>query len=90
MPTLSLKLMLAAAFRITTASARVTARPAEDLDSVGTPTDRQAVVHADGPYVLGHSLLGLQVIEGVTHTRDSTGQRPTRRSLSHTPTQNPK
>ena len=40
---------------------------------VGTPTDRQAVVHADGPYVLGHSLLGLQVIEGVTHTLDGTG-----------------
>ena len=52
---------------------------------VGTPTDRQAVVHADGPYVLGHSLLGLQVIEGVTHTLDGTGQRSTRRPLSRTP-----
>ena len=52
---------------------------------VGTPTDRQAVVHADDPYVLGHSLLGLQVIEGVTHTLDGTGQRSTRRPLSRTP-----
>ena len=52
---------------------------------VGTPTDRQAVVHADGPCVLGYSLLGLQVIEGVTHTLDGTGQRSTRRPLSRTP-----